>query len=171
MRTLRVLLAILATALLVVPPALALPVPGVRLPDGITASITSPGSVADVVWTPDGNGNVAVQVEVFRLVGGSWQQIQLWSTLRVFTVGVLEEEDVVSIPFRSSATGPVTVTFPASALGGAAVADVFVTFSELGGSPVPTSHHHVVKNQLIALGQFDLADAFDYHTTTRPVFV
>jgi hypothetical protein len=162
---------------------------GVHAPDGVTAFISPASGLATHVFTPDAAGNYNVFVRVFQKVDGTWTQVSLQSTLRVFTWGEVEASatpsvdpaapsagvsasasaktgwiDRVSVPFTSRASGDVLVTFPKSALGSdPAGFDLFVTFSELGGSPVPTSHHNVLKNVLINQKRYDDADALDYH--------
>lgn len=182
-------LLVIAIAGLVGLPATSQPAPLAQ--DGITARITGWG-FGNVVFTPDVNDDYTVNVEIFQKINGVWQPAPAMNAaLRVFTWGdhsasadvlVSQEEisaeasgsftadwtDKVLIPFTSAAQGPVTLKFPRSAVnpdGAVNGFDLFVTFSELGGSPVPTSHHSVVKNQLISSGKYDEADALDYSGT------
>lgn len=132
--------------------------------DGITALITFEGD-SDLVLVGDGSGFYNVSVSIFQKGTGGWDQIALGATLRVFEdVAPLSAVDRVSIGFTSSATEPVTISIPASAVGDGSL-DIFVTFSQLGGDPTPTSHHHVAKNVAIQNGQYNLADQFDHHNT------
>lgn len=139
-----------------------------QAPDGITASITFEDSLGDLVLVADENGDYTASVSIFQADDGEWEQIQLWATLRVFEDSLFGGIDRVSIPFQSSADGPVSITFSGEEFTGGSL-DVFVTFSQLGVNPetgtVPTSHHHLVKNLAIEQGDFDLADGFDHHNT------
>ncbi len=131
-------------------------------PDGYTAWITFPGSFGDVVIAP-ASGGYEAQVQIFSNASGSWQPIVMQATFRVWEDTATGGVDRVSIPFTSSASGPVSVAFPD--VFGPATLDVFVTFSALGGDPVPTSHHHLAKNLAIAQGDFGTADSLDHHST------
>lgn len=166
--------------------------------DGITAKITISGNgVANEVFRPDADGNYAVLVIIYQNVGGVWQTVGIDATLRVFTwgdnavqasatpstspVGVSvsasasfhgDWTDKVSIPFHSSAGGPVKIKFPKAAIenpdgtGSVNGFDLFVTFSQFSTpTGTPTSHHNVVKNVLIDRAQYDQADALDHEGT------
>ncbi len=161
--------------------------------DGVTAKITLSGT-GSAVWRPGPSGDYFVFVEVFQKQGdGTWTWSSIGSTLRVFTFTdhavtethsadttgasasvsasvTVDDFDRASVGFTSAPSGAVTVNVPASALatsdGSPSIADVFVTFSDLGvdantGS-VPTSHHSLLKNRLIDRGDFDQADQLDY---------
>lgn len=158
--------------LLLLAPALAPPATALAFPvDGVTAKLHAPGSVGDAVFLQDGNGDYVVEVSVYRNVGGTWTQVAMGVTLRAFTFDPLTqtEESRVSKNFRASATGPVSVRFPASAVGAPNTFDLFLTFSDLGGAPVPTSHHNPIKNAAIDAGLFDVAEQLDYHANLRPL--
>ena len=129
----------------------------------VTATITFPGSIGDFVLLADDDGDYTASVEIFQLVDGEWEQVEMRATLRVFEDTLEGPEDLRSVPFDSSADEAVNVTFSGDGLSGA-ILDVFVTFSELGqgkDGSVPTSHHHIAKNALISLGQEDLATEFN----------
>lgn len=153
----RTALVLLGLAVLTAP---ALATHGVHGPDGVTAKIVAPavydGSAFDV------------EVTTFRNVGGAWSQVQLGSVLRIFVHDGSAERDVHSKYFVSSATAPVTVRVPAGVVTGGFV-DTFVTFSELEGNPVPTSHVNPARNALIDAGAYDAADGLDYHANVRGV--
>lgn len=157
------------TALLI---ALA-PGPASALPptaDGITAKIV--GGQAGAVFQADLQGNYQFQVTIYEKQGAVWAQVAMAATLRafVFDAATQVDEDRVSIPFTSKALGPTTVKVP-KALIGQNFADVFVTFSELGGDPVPTSHYNLARNRVIDAAQFDAADLLDHTSTQRPFFL
>jgi archaellum component FlaG (FlaF/FlaG flagellin family) len=163
-------------------------------PDGVTSRIATGNGIANTIWRPDANGDYVAFVTLYSNASGAWQITAMNATLRVFVGGDATVEpnvdlvdvsadpvvsvsagwvDRVSIPFRSSAGGLVAVKFPASAIHGAIpgprLIDVFVTFSSLGGDPVPTSHFNVVRNVLIDRNQLDAADGLDYNGTQYPV--
>lgn len=162
MRTAPPVLVLLVLAASILPPVGATHGAGI---DGVTASIASAGPGGnDVLFTRDATGAIPVAVQVFRSGAGGWGPVAMGVTLRAFVLNADgTETDRVSINFRSSAAAPVTVAIPAGNLATGDVFDLFVTFSDLGGAPVPTSHHSPQKNALIAQGQHGLAEQFDYH--------
>lgn len=132
----------------------------VRTPDGVTAKIVAP-EVYD-------GGAFDVEVTVYRdLIG--WTQVRLGSSLRIFVQDAEGERSVLSQYFYSSASRPVTIHVPAGVVPPGVFVDTFVTFSQLEGNPVPTSHVNPTRNALIDQGQFDLADWMDFHGNTRGV--
>jgi len=163
----------------IVPSAVSLPVP--HGPDGVTAKIQNGWGPTHLTWQPDASGNYVARVSLYSNASGAWQAVSVNATLRVFVAGditdptnpVLDWSDRVSIPFTTKAGSTTSIPFPASAIhsdfAGPRLLDVFVTFSELGGDPVPTSHFNLVRNTLIDRGSFDLADLVDYYGTQYPV--
>lgn len=129
----------------------------------VTALITFPGSAGDLVLTADDGGNYTASVALYQLLDGEWEQIELRATLRVFADDHAgSPQDLLSIGFDSAADEATNVTIPGDLP--LLPLDVFVTFSGLGQSSdgtVPTSHHHIVKNVLIDLGQYDQATDFN----------
>lgn len=166
MRTPSILALVLVLTAGLAAPAAALPLPEVRLPDGFTAKITFPGSIADLVLIPDAGGNIPVEITLFRNVAGTWQQVGMGASLRAFTS--LPEADAFSRYFISSATAPTTILMPAADLDGLNFYDIFVTFNT---PERPTSHHNVVKNELIDLRVYNTAEYLDYHGTHRPLLL
>lgn len=172
MRTLVLILAVLATA---TAPAFALdppPLPGVRAEaDGLTARISFLASASDLVLERVPGGDFVVAVSLFKDGPQGWKQVSTVATLRVFAYdpATQTDVDVVSRPFRSHASKPMPVTIPGDAIATGQAIDVFVTFSNEPGPRVPTSHHSVAKNAAIAQGDFDTADVLDYHHVVRPI--
>ena len=142
-----------------------------HLPDGLTARMIPANSYAYQVFTPDPDGVYRIKVTTYAKDAGVWAQSSVGATLRVFVWDVVAAEwvDVLSQPFTSSASAAVTVSFPASVIPDPAGFDMFVTFSSLGGDPVPTSHHGSAKNYAINRGLYDVADALDYHGVVYPM--
>lgn len=142
--------------------------------DGVTAEIIPLGTVSNVpVLQADADGNYAFQVKIFQQDDlGVWDQVRMRATLRAWAFNASsgqEEETGVSVPFTTDTVAATKVSFPASALDAPTEVDIWVTFSELGVDPklgkVPTSHYHAAQNHAISLGQFDLADELDFHST------
>jgi hypothetical protein len=146
------------------------------LKDNITARIIPINGIGDELVYPSPEDLYIFQVEIYQNVSGVWQRVSIDATLRAFTFDpLLGEQDRVSVPFHSDTNGGVVVTFPRSAIHPGGLVDpptpfdLFVTFSQLGGSPVPTSHHSTLKNLLITTGHFDEADQLDYHHGVNPI--
>lgn len=169
---------------------------GPDAPDGATAHLTTGMGTANLVLTPDANGDYVIYATLYEKVGGAWQIARINAALRVFTWGdhassVTATQDVpnsvalsadgsvnagwsdrVLIPFTS--TGANVLKVPASALKSDVstprAVDIFVTFSALGTSDhTPTSHWNVARNQVIGRGEFDTADTMDVFGTQFPV--
>ncbi|MCA1814414.1 MAG: hypothetical protein LC624_10765 [Halobacteriales archaeon] len=171
--------AVALTCLLLLPLALAGPQPITILdlrivPDGHTSRITSPNSVADVAYQPDADGKYVVDVVLYEKTGGAWHQVAAQATLRVFSEAPFDEQSRVLQVFTSSATQPTRLTFPASSVADTHVFDLFVTFhcpTCPAGQAWPTSHHSILRNAVIGLGQMDLADELDFNHFLFPVGV
>lgn len=172
----------LAVALLalVAVPSLSLPASSDHLPvgdapDGVTAKIQSQYGYAHEVWRTSPTGQYDALVTIYTNGTSGWQRTAMNATLRVFVADAETQSwvDTVSIPFRSNVNGLTHVVFDASLVHGGQpgprMVDIFVTFSELGGDPVPTSHLNIVRNSLIDRGQFALADEMDYFGTQWPI--
>lgn len=157
---------VLAVVLAIVPVAAALP-PDIRLPDGITALVASVGALTDEVVARDADGNFAFDIAVFEKSGDAWAQAPRIATLRIAVYDLEGEHDVFSKPTQTKADGTVRVVAPGSLAQTGQPMDVWVTIYKV--TSYPTSHLSIQKNALIGAGQYDLADAFDYHHVVNPV--
>ena len=159
---------VLFLALLMLVPAVAALPPTIKTPDGITALIAATSSVAGQILQEDENGNWNFEITIFEKVDGTWAQVSRAASFRMAVYGLqLEEHDVVSKPFVSSATEPVAMTIPGGWTFPARPVDIWLTMYR--AEEYPTSHYSIQKNALIEAGQYDAADAFDYHHVLNPM--
>lgn len=159
---------VLVSALALVATATAA-VPTIRTPDGITALLAPANAVADEVFLRDADGNFPVAITLYEKIDGAWTQVSLGAALRMAVYDADgTERDVLTKGFRSSATAPVSVTIPGDRVAAGQVFDLWVTMQRSDGT-FPTSHHSVQKNALLAQGEHDLADVFDFHHVLNPV--
>lgn len=176
-------LVVLSIAGLLAPPGTSL----IGSTDGITAFTATPSGIGNEVFRPDANGNLIVRIRIFADDGSGWTQVAANGIVKAdvlvqdsasvnpavstdpISVGLsasasakVARENKVSIPFTSPVNGAVDVAFPASAIsnptttGTKNVVDLYIEFDN-GGS----SHHSIVKNQLINANLYDQADGLD----------
>lgn len=159
---------LLFAALSLVPIAAALDVPTIHLPDGITALVSSVGTLSDEIVARDANGDFAFDITIFQNGDDGWAPAQLYSTLRIaIYTPTGEERDAFSqgVPAH---TGAARVVVPGEVAFTGRPIDVWVTIY-LPDETYPTSHLSVQKNALIAAGDFDHADVFDFHHGLDPI--
>lgn len=161
----------LGFALLCLPLAAALPAPDlpdappVRLPDGFTALLAPVGSLGGYLFETE---DVRFEIILYEKDGtGEWRQVARPATARASVYDAEGEHDVFSQPFTSAASGRVTVTMPGELVDDQPF-DFWVTMWR-PDETYPTSHYSLHKNMLVVRGEYDAAEAFDYHHGPNPI--